>query len=185
MMPIVIGKQRKSFIESGKIYFWTASIHNWFHLLAEEKFKRVIIDSWENLSHRNKIDVFGFVIMPNHIHTIWQINELNGKESPQASFLKFTAHEFRKMLGHDSTNILPFRVFDPYRDHQFWQRDPLGIPIFSREVAHHKLEYIHNNPIAHKWKLAKMPVTYKYSSAGFYKTGRSEFSFLKNLWLRI
>lgn len=42
--------------------------------------------------------MFSFVIMPNHIHLIWRINEMNGEESPHASFLKFTAHEFKKML---------------------------------------------------------------------------------------
>ena len=44
---------------------------------------------------------FGFVIMPNHMHLIWRIKELNGKETPQGSLLKFTAHRFKKMLIED------------------------------------------------------------------------------------
>ena len=46
------------------------------------------------------MEVFGyaFVIMPNHIHLIWNMLDLNGKESPAGSFAKFTAHQFQKYL---------------------------------------------------------------------------------------
>ncbi len=36
--------------------------------------------------------------MPNHIHLIWKQLNNNGKEMPQGSFLKYTAHEFLKKL---------------------------------------------------------------------------------------
>ncbi|MEP0984865.1 hypothetical protein [Ekhidna sp.] len=49
------------------------------------------------LSKKTLIDVFGFVIMPNHVHLIWRMNSLNGQETPFGSFLKFTAHEFKKI----------------------------------------------------------------------------------------
>ena len=35
--------KRKSHIEIGELYFWTATINNWNHLLKEDKFKEVII----------------------------------------------------------------------------------------------------------------------------------------------
>src|SRR5687768_5519573 len=90
--------QRKSFIETGEIYFWTATINNWQRLLLNDAYKDVIIASLQYLTSLNKIDVFAFVIMPNHIHLVWRIKELNGKETPQVSFLKYIAHEFKKML---------------------------------------------------------------------------------------
>ena len=98
MNPDLLAYKRKSYLEIGEIFFWTATINNWFHLLKEDNFKEVIINSLRTLSQRGKIDVFAFIIMPNHIHLIWRINELNGKETAQGSFLKFTAHEFKKML---------------------------------------------------------------------------------------
>jgi len=36
--------------------------------------------------------------MPNHLHLIWKQNNMNGKETPQGSFLKYTAPEFLKGL---------------------------------------------------------------------------------------
>ncbi|MCW3091111.1 MAG: transposase [Ferruginibacter sp.] len=61
---------RKSFMEIGEIYFWTATINKWQHLLKEDLFKEVLIQSLHNLSERKLIDVFAFTIMPNHIHLI-------------------------------------------------------------------------------------------------------------------
>jgi len=34
---------RKSFMEIGEIFCWTATINGWQHLLKEEQFKKVII----------------------------------------------------------------------------------------------------------------------------------------------
>jgi putative transposase len=44
--------------------------------------------------------------MPNHIHLIWRTNALNGKETVQGSFLKHTAHAFKKMLQQEKNNEL-------------------------------------------------------------------------------
>lgn len=93
---------RKSNIDLGKIYFWTATINKWEWLLYENSYKDVIINSLDHLSQRNLIDVFGFVIMPNHIHLIWRLNALNGKEKPHSSFLKYTSHQFKsKLIKHE------------------------------------------------------------------------------------
>jgi REP element-mobilizing transposase RayT len=98
--------KRKSYIETGLIYFWTATINNWQWLLEPDSFKQVIIESLKYLSNEGKIDVFAFVVMPNHIHFIWRVNELNGKETAPGSFLKFTAHEFKKILTKDRPSEL-------------------------------------------------------------------------------
>ena len=85
-------QKRKWHIEKGEIYFWAATINQWQHLPGQDEYKNVIIDSLQHLTDTRKIDVFAFIIMPNHIHLIWRVNEPNGKESRQESFLKYTAH---------------------------------------------------------------------------------------------
>jgi len=59
-------------MEIGVIYFYTASILDWIPLLQSEKFKKIILDSLIYLVKKDKIRVYGFVIMPNHIHLIWE-----------------------------------------------------------------------------------------------------------------
>ncbi len=78
--------KRKSYIKIGEIFFWTASINNWNHLLKHKAYKQVIIDSLLNLSQRELIDVYTFVIMPNHIHLTWRTIKKNGKETAKGPF---------------------------------------------------------------------------------------------------
>jgi REP element-mobilizing transposase RayT len=64
----LIKERRKSHIEHGDIYFWTATINNWYKLLEKDEYKDVIIESLQYLTDAGKIDVYAFIIMPNHIH---------------------------------------------------------------------------------------------------------------------
>lgn len=120
--------------------------------------------------------------MPNHIHLIWRTKELNGRETAQGSFLKYTAHEFRKLLyKEDKHQLLSYKTDADNKKHEFWQRDSLAIHLYSQRVAFQKLDYIHCNPLADHWQLAKDSCGYKYSSAKYYEMNLKEFSFLKDL----
>lgn len=174
--------KRKSHTSLGKIYFWTATIHKWYHLLEQDKNKDQIVTSLKYLSLKKLITIYGFVIMPNHFHLVWQQNELNGKETPKGSLLKYTAHmllEELKSIGQSGM----YKVNAGNKAHEIWQRDSLGIEIYSRAVAKQKLDYIHANPVSGKWQLAKDDISYYYSSAKFYETGIDDFGFLNDLYV--
>ena len=64
------------------------------------------INSLRFLSKKECIRVYGFVIMPNHFHWIWQLLKPNGKESPVESLMKFTAHQFEKYLRQKDPSLL-------------------------------------------------------------------------------
>lgn len=182
MQEDYFNRPRNSFIKTGCIYFWTATINNWYKLLEDDVLKQIVIDSLNYLSQKQKISVYGFVIMPNHIHLIWQIHELNGKETAQGSFLKFTAHAFKYHLKKNNPDFLQFfKVDASNKSYEFWQRDPLAFELTQRETAIQKLEYIHNNPMTPKWLLAKCKEDYYYSSAAFYAAGVNDFGFLKHI----
>ena len=53
--------------------FFTATILKWQHLLKPDKYKDVVMQSLQFLVRDKRILLFGFVIMPNHIHVIWQM----------------------------------------------------------------------------------------------------------------
>ncbi|MDN4165740.1 transposase [Cytophagales bacterium LB-30] len=125
--------------------------------------------------------MFAFVIMPNHIHLIWRINENNGKETARGSFMKFTAHEFKRILKGKGDLLSQYAVNATNKKYEFWQRDSLSVPLYTREVAYQKMEYIHLNPLAEHWQLATNPCEYQYSTAKFYELGVKEFSFIKDL----
>ncbi len=91
-------------------------------LLDADENKKLIINYLKKLSDEKLNTVYGFVIMPNHIHLIWQQNKLNGKETPKGSFLKYTSHMFLKELKLNGTSKL-YEVNAANKKHEIWQRD--------------------------------------------------------------
>jgi putative transposase len=170
---------RNSYTELNAVYFWTISIRNWIHLLNEDAYKQIIISSLDWLCDKKLIEIYGYVIMPNHIHLLWQQFAMNGKEFPKNSFEKFTSHQFqKKLVAEDPEKLLQFSVSASDRKYNFWQRDPLAVHIFSRDVAEQKLNYLHYNPLQEHWNLCRLPEDYRFSSARFYETGFDEFGIL-------
>jgi REP element-mobilizing transposase RayT len=170
---------RNSRLLMNEVYFWTDTIKEWDRLLEEDAYKNIIIDCWRNLITRSKIQIYGFVIMPNHIHVVWEMIDKNGKEMPHASFNKFTSHQFlEKIRATNNKNLSKFKETDSERNHRFWQRDPLAIQLNSKSKAEQKIKYIHLNPLQEHWNLANKPEDYVWSSAKFYETGHDEFQIL-------
>ncbi len=167
------------------IYFSTATILNWHPLLKDNAFKDVLIGSLQALTKQNLLTVFGFVIMPNHLHIIWSENKnTTRKESVQASFFKYTAHQFLKVLKKSDENLLKlFFVNKADRKYQFWQRNTLDIEVFSEKMFDQKLVYIHNNPLQKHWRLVDDAGKYRYSSASYYEKNIDEFGILTNYYL--
>ena len=173
--------QRKSYSEIGNTYFFTATIHNWLPLLTCNQNKDLIINYLNELSVRGFIKLYSFVIMPTHLHFIWQQLQKNGKETPQGSFLKYTGHEFLKILKQNGSSKL-YEVNAANKKHEIWQRDSLSVPITNKAFAKQKIDYIHFNPVSGKWNLATDYLDYYYSSARFYETGVDQFGFLNNIF---
>ena len=170
---------RNSFMELNKPYFWTSTINNWIHLFKDDKHKDILIESLQWLSKHELMAIYGFTIMPNHVHFLWEQLQMNGKEYPKGSFEKFTAHKLQRSLQSGNLTLLKEFENNTYdRKYNFWQRDPLAVEILSREMAIQKLDYMHNNPLQEHWRLASSPTGYKYSSASFYESGKDEFNML-------
>jgi REP element-mobilizing transposase RayT len=50
--------------------FLTSTIYSWYHLLKEDSYKHVILESLDWLVKEKKCTLNAFVIMPNHIYMI-------------------------------------------------------------------------------------------------------------------
>ncbi len=119
--------------------------------------------------------------MSNHIHLIWQIQNGHEREAVQRDFLKFVSQTIIRDLQKNHPKVLEkFYVDANDRKYQIWERNPLSIALWAKEVYLQKMEYIHYSPVAAG--LCNLPEEYKYSSAKFYETGVDEFSFLTH-WM--
>ncbi|NDK54944.1 transposase [Pontibacter fetidus] len=165
--------------EQQHIAFFTATILEWKHLLKPDKYKQIIINSLRYLVEQKRVKVYAFVIMPNHLHLLWKMEEPYKREDVQRDFLKYTAQLIKYDLVKNHPLVLEkFRVNAKDRQYQLWERNPLSIYCYSVAVTEQKLAYIHNNPIQEKWQLAALPEDYSYSSAKFYHNNKDNFGFL-------
>ena len=150
--------------------FFTASISNWQELLRDDYFKQIIVDALQWLVTKKRCAVYGFVIMPNHIHLLWRIGEGLERQMVQGALLSFTAHAFKKHLKQQNASLLKsFYVDAKDRNYQFWQREPMVKEVWTERFLLQKLNYIHYNPCQPHWQLAAVPEDYKWSSALFYE----------------
>lgn len=171
--------KRQGQMDNHEVYFYTVTIHNFQHLLKSDELKTIVINSLQHLSTNKLAFIYGYVIMPNHIHLIWKTNDSDRNETVVGSFTKYTAHQFQKFLRTNYPNQLEnYKVALSDRSYQFWKRDALAIPLSSLPILEQKLDYIHANPIQEKWRLSKFSEDYKWSSATFYQNGFDEFGIL-------
>ena len=121
--------------------------------------------------------VFGFVIMSNHMHCIWQAMAGYIPQDIQHSFLKFTAQMIIKDLRNYHPQVLDhFYVGAKDRKYQIWERNSLEVEIRNNQVFNQKLDYIHYNPV--KAGICAFPEDYIYSSASLYLQNTSQWGWL-------
>jgi REP element-mobilizing transposase RayT len=159
--------------------FFTATCKDWLPLLQDNACKDIILDSLKFLVEKERVRVFGYVIMNNHLHLIWQMLGEHKPEAVQRDFLKYTAQQIKFYLQLNEPELLEkCKVQTKDRQYQLWKRNALSIDIYSEEVMLQKLNYIHMNPV--KAGLVASPETYFYSSAAFYILQDDRFGYISH-----
>ncbi len=157
----------------------TATIKDWNHLLKDDEYKMVVINILRNLVLYEKVEVYAFCILSNHIHIIWHLSDKTKGSEIRKYFFENTAKKFKSKLEKENPLFLEkFKSTQKDRAFHFWKRRPLAIELFTKEVFEQKIDYIHENPV--KANLVKNTIDYRFSSAKFYENGVDEFKILSN-----
>ena len=159
--------------------FTTVTCLEWKTILENDAHKDVIIESMRFLSTDGRASIYGFVIMCNHFHFVWQIMGEHELEDVQRDFLKYTGQKILMNLRNVGSPLLLELVVDAKdRKHQVWERNSLSVALWSQAVLSQKLKYIHDNPV--RAGLCRYPEEYKYSSARFYLCNEKNWDFLSH-----
>lgn len=169
-----MSRKYKFYTERGA-YFISFSVINWVDVFTRELYFNEIISSLDYCRKNKEMEIYGYCIMPSHIHLIFRAKNNNPsdiirdfktftskkivrliEENPQESRKEWLLWMFRKAAAKRS-NV---------KDYQFWQQDNHPIEIWSLSVFEEKLNYIHQNPV--KSGFVENTWEWKYSSAKNY-----------------
>jgi putative transposase len=160
--------------------FFTATNLEWKKLLQQDDHKDIIVRSMRFLVEDKRVIIYAFVIMPNHLHIVWQMQSGIKRDNVQRDFLKFTSQRIKDRLNMQYPDVLSgLEVNAKDRKYQIWERNPLSVDLWSENVMMEKIRYIHENPV--RAGLCSYSDEYKYSSALLYKTGIDNWGFLTHL----
>jgi REP element-mobilizing transposase RayT len=75
--------KRQGQVDVNFCYFYTDTIYQFRHLLAADALKLEVISSLQYLGQKEIVTLYGFVIMPNHIHLLWYIKNRMARKARQ------------------------------------------------------------------------------------------------------
>ncbi|MFH1745123.1 MAG: transposase [bacterium] len=180
-------RDNKIFIPD-RTYFITFTILDWKYVFINDEYCGLVYKWFDYLKEKYNNKIYGYVIMPNHIHALIKITNESAKLSTIVMNAKrFLTYEIIMLLERSQgDNLLNFfkinaRTKNRARHKVFKDRYD-SLLIESQEFFLQKLNYIHKNPCQEKWQLAKSPEDYKYLSAsnysncgGYYNVDIAEF----------
>lgn len=167
-------------MERHHVQFFTAVCNDRLHLLGSDEAKDMIIKALQYQVRAGHVKVAAFVILPNHLHIIWRIQNERKLEDVQRDFLKSMAKESLSLVKGKKGNQGLGELFVGLKDRAFqvWKRSSMSIDLIHEWFFKQKFEYLHNNPCQAHWQLASLPEDHRYSSARFHGPGEDEFGFL-------
>jgi len=164
-----MGRSRYKFIENEQPHFITGTIVNWLPLFSNPDITSILLKSLTYLQDENRLTIYAYVIMENHLHLIASSKELS-KEI--GIFKSYTARKIVDYLKKENfksilkqLNYYKLKHKDD-RDYQVYQEGSHPELISSDEMMFQKIEYIHYNPVRRGY--IDEPEHWRYSSARNY-----------------
>ncbi len=171
-------------------YFFTSSITEYQPVLKENEMKRLILQAWSIYREKYHIQIYGYVIMPEHIHAVVYGEKGLQIQSFIQQSLRRSALSILEQLKKwpDSFRLPLLEKFSLHANgkakYKVWKEQARGIPLETDEMVLQKLNYIHQNPL--RRGLVQDITHYLYSSYRNYELDDSSiFSIDKVPYLRV
>jgi REP element-mobilizing transposase RayT len=162
-------RSRYVILEPDKPHFLTCTVVEWLPIFTRSDAVQSIFDSWTHQRLHDGLQLFGYVVLENHLHFVAQAPRL---DKCLSSFKSYTAARIIELLEERKAVWLLARLrfaklaHKCDRQYQFWQEGSHAEMIFSECVMREKLDYIHQNPV--KRGYVDFPEHRRYSSARNY-----------------
>jgi REP-associated tyrosine transposase len=152
-------------------YFCTDTIVGWQSVFMSLPFFETIIESYRYCQTNKGLYIHGYVIMPNHLHSILSAAN-NNLSDVLRDFKRFTSSKISDLLQETNNNRL-LKYFSTAaervgrgNDYKIWQSGSHPEAIVSTNFFLQKLSYIHSNPV--RKGFVERPEYWLFSSARNY-----------------
>jgi len=160
-------------LSKNNLFYTTNTILEWQNVLLHPDVLKIIYNTWHFLSENGKVKIYAFVIMPNHIHWIYEVLPPYTNAQVKHSFSGFTSKEIFKATPEIKDY---FFVDKSNRKYQLWKSPSLSVPLYSQNFLMQKLHYIHLNP--KRAGILDANGKYLHTSLHSYQNGKPEWPFL-------
>jgi len=136
--------------EKDQPHFLTSTIVGWLPIFTRQETFDIILSSWRFLQSTQRMTLYGYVIMENHVHWIASSPNL---PKEVGDFKSYTARQIIDLLEMQRVTVFLDHLrrlklkHKTDREFQLWQEGSKPKQITSREMMLQKLEYTHNNPV--------------------------------------
>ncbi len=164
-----MSRTRYKIYDNAYPHFITCTIVGWLPVFIRPQLVEIVFDSWRFLMNHDRMQVYGYCVMENHLHLIASSHDLS-KEI--GDFKSYTARRIIDwLIEHNDERLLKYlhlekREHKRDRDYQLWQEGSHPQQIDSDEMMWQKIEYSHNNPVRRGY--VNDPIHWRYSSARNY-----------------
>ena len=161
--------------EKEKAYFITMTVVGWIDVFTRASHKLKIIESLKYCQKEKGLVIYGYCIMPSHMHLIVRAEGNETLPEIIRDFKKYTAKAIIKQIiaEPESRREWMLKYFEEIgkpltriKKYKFWQDGNQAKEIFSNNFFFEKLEYIHKNPVEEM--IVEKPEDYLFSSARNY-----------------
>jgi len=180
---LAMTRSRYRVYESQFPYFLTCTIVGWLPIFTRPDTAQIIFDSWQFLHDHGRMQIYGYVILENHLHLIASADDLS-KEI--GDFKSFTARRLIDFLEQRNLETLLNQLrfhkekHKTDRDYQIWQEGSHFQQIQCDEILLQKLEYMHRNPVARGY--VDEPIHWRWSSARNYARVKPIYAPVRTDW---
>jgi len=165
------------------VYFITFTCYNWLPLFEVTNGYNLVY-RWFDVLVSQGNHIFGYVIMPNHVHAIIAFKEHRQSINTRiGNGKRFIAYGLVDLLNQTENAVVLNKLANGVEksDQARGKKHEVFEPSFDCKECRtdnfllQKLDYIHANPCRGKWNLADTKENYLHSSACFYKWGEAGF----------
>ena len=153
----------------GATYFFTVTTHRRQALLTDPRCREALRTAINKVRLEMPFDIVAWVLMPDHLHAVWQLPQNDKDFSLRWSLIK-------QHVTRECESWLPRRSLSPSRERRgegsLWQRRFWEHLIRDETDFSRHLDYIHYNPVKHGYvtSVADWPYStfHRYVKEGVY-----------------